>query len=256
MVATDANIANQEIHKTSFPHGMMESSFWKDTLYEVIGQMDPWDIDISELATEYASKVEQMKDMNFTIPANVVIVTAVLLRMKADIVGNIPISMDEFMPEFLEGDFDLFGELDPSAFSSAGDKLKREIEGDDGLPIHVKPKRIVKRRVTAVELINAIQGVLEEKTLKQKLKKEGNGNGNGKKELEIALTANITELIEETYQRVRDILSTKDVALFSEMAGNLEEKISLFLSLLYLSNNQRVKLEQESLYDEIFIKCA
>ena len=254
MVATDANIANQEIRKTSFPHEMMESSFWKDTLYEVIGQMDPWDIDISELATEYASKVEQMEDMNFTIPANVVIVTAVLLRMKADIVGNIPISMDEFMPEFLEGDFDLFGELDPSAFSSVGDTLKSEVTGEDGLPIKVNPKRIVKRRVTAAELINAIQGVLEEKTLKQKLKKEGNGNG--KKVMEIAIAANITELIEETYKRVMELISAKDVALFSEMADSLDEKISTLMSLLYLSNNQKVKLEQEHLYEEIFIKCA
>lgn len=256
MVATDANIANQEIRKTSFPHEMMESSFWKDTLYEVIGQMDPWDIDISELATEYASKVEQMTEMNFKIPANVVIVTAVLLRMKADIVGNIPISMDEFMPEFLEGEFDIFGELDPTAFSSVGDKLKSEIVDEDGLPINVKPKRVVKRRVTAVELINAIQEVLEEKTLRQKLKKEGNGNGNGRKEIEIALTVNIQELIEETYNRVMELISAKDVALFSEMANSLDEKISVFLSLLYLSNNQRVKLEQEKLYDEIFIKCA
>ena len=256
MVATDANIANQDIRKASFPHGMMENSFWKDTLYEVIGQMDPWDIDISELATEYASKVEQMEDMNFTIPANVVIVTAVLLRMKADIVGNIPISMDEFMPEFLEGEFDIFGELDPGAFSSAGDTLRREITGDDGLPINVKPKRIVKRRVTAVELINAIQGVLEEKTLKQKLKKEGNGNGNGKKVMEIAIAANITELIDETYKRVMELISSKDVALFSEMADSLDEKISTLMSLLYLSNNQKVKLEQEHLYDEIFIRCA
>jgi len=238
-------------------HGMIENSFWKDILYEVIGQMDPWDIDISELATEYASRVEGMEEMDFKVPANVVIVTAVLLRMKADIVGNIPITLDEFMPEFLEGgEFDLFGELDPSAFSSAGDKLKREIEGDDGLPIHVKPKRIVKRRVTAVELINAIQGVLEEKTLKQKLKSEGNGNGNGKKAMEIAISTNITELIDETYKRVVELISAKDVAVFSEMAGSIEEKISVLLSLLYLSNNQKVTLEQESLYDEIFIKCA
>jgi len=236
-------------------HEMIENSFWKDILYEIIGRMDPWDIDIGELATEYARRVEEMEDMNFKIPANVVIVTAVLLRMKADIVGNIPVSMEEFMPEFLEGEFNLFGEFDPAVFSAAGEQLKKEISSD-GLPIRVKPKRVVKRRVTAVELINAIQGVLEEKTLKQKLKKEGNGNGNGKRIMEIALTANIKELIEETYRRVMEIISTKEVAIFSEMVHNLDEKVSLFLSLLYLSNNQKVRLEQETLYDEIFIRGA
>jgi len=235
-------------------HEMIENSFWKDILYEIIGRMDPWDINIAELATEYAGRVEKMKEMNFKVPANVVIVTAVLLRMKADIVGNIPINMEEFMPEFLEAEFNLFGEFDPAAFSAVGEQLKREIAGEDGLPIRVKPRRVVKRRVTAVELINAIQDVLEEKTLKQKLKKEGNGNG--KKVMEIALTANIKELIEETYNRVMEILSTKDVALFSEMAHSLDEKISLFLSLLYLSNNQKVRLEQEQLYGEIFIRGA
>ncbi len=235
---------------------MIENSFWKDTLYEVIAQMDPWDIDITELATLYASRVEQMREMDFRMPANVLIVTAVLLRMKADVMGNIPISVDEFMPEFLDEDFDIFNGFDSAAFSSVGNTLKKEIVMEDRLPIKVKPRRIVKRRVTAVELINAIQKVLEEKTLKQKMRKEGNGRGSERRVMEITISANIQEMIEETYNRVMELISIRDVALFSEMANSLDEKVSTLMSLLHLSNDQKVKLEQKRLYDEIFIRCA
>ncbi len=63
------------------------TSFWRDILYEIISTMDSWDIDITLLASRYSTRVSEMEEMNFRIPANVVIVSAVLLRMKAQFVG-------------------------------------------------------------------------------------------------------------------------------------------------------------------------
>lgn len=66
---------------------LMESEdvTWRDILYEVLKGMNPWDVDLVELATRYSQKVDEMREMNFRIPANVVLVCSVLLRMKADI---------------------------------------------------------------------------------------------------------------------------------------------------------------------------
>jgi segregation and condensation protein A len=233
---------------------MIEKSFWKDILYEIISTLDPWNIDISELATRYSERVERMKEMNFRIPANVIIVSSVLLRMKADIMASIEVNPLEFRPDFEEG-MD-FGEFDIAAYSRIEPDENGE-NGDaipvEGMPIAVKPKRVPKRRVTAMELISAIQEVLEDRVVRERLRKEGNG----KRVLEIVLSKDIKELIEETYRKVVDILSKKknDFALFSEIVPTKKEIVPTFLSLLHLSNDQRVSLKQDRMYEEIFIKA-
>jgi chromatin segregation and condensation protein Rec8/ScpA/Scc1 (kleisin family) len=71
--------------------------------------------------------------------------------------------------------------------------------------------------------------------------------------LVIAMRTEIKFLIEETYERVIAILASKDSVMFSELAQSREEIVSTLISLLHLSNNQRLKLRQEKLFDEIYI---
>ncbi len=227
---------------------MIETSFWRDTLYEIISTMDPWDIDIAELATRYSKKVDKMQEMNFRIPANVVIVSSVLLRMKAEIAGfggNGAFNLDEFA-DYEDVSMDEFECAQPDGGHIGGGN------GDMIVPLDIKPKRVPKRRVTAMELIAAIQQVLEDKVIRKRIT-ESIGE---KKTIVININTDIRKLIEETYNRVIDILSRKDVALFSELANNRDEVISTFISLLHLSNKQRLKLTQEKIFDEIYIHSA
>jgi len=231
--------------------GMIEGSFWKDILYEIISTLDPWDINISELATRYSERVEKMQEMDFKIPANVVLVSSVLLRMKADIMASIEINPLEFAQDLDE--FVIFNEFDIDAYSQIETETIEKEDNGDMIPIAVRPKRVPKRRVTATELITAIQEVLEDRVIKQKLKKEGNG----RKIVEIILSRDIKELIEETYKKVSDILSKKknEFVLFSEIVPTKKEIVPTFMSLLHLSNNQRVSLKQKKMYEEIFIRA-
>lgn len=229
---------------------MIERSYWRDILYEIISTMDPWDINIAELATRYSAKVEKMREMNFRIPANVVLVSSILLRMKADIVASVNTDLLEFAAEEDSG-LD-FSELNIEAYSEAGNGVDASTVSDSrNIGLNISPKRVVKRRVTAAELIAAIQEVLEDRRIRNRLEKEC-GNI---RELQIPLSVDIKKLIEDTYQKVMSILSQKkdQVVLFSEMVPKKEEIIPTFLSLLHLSNDQRVSLKQERLYEEIFI---
>ncbi|HDH41175.1 MAG TPA: hypothetical protein ENG12_02035 [Candidatus Altiarchaeales archaeon] len=228
--------------------GMIEGSFWKDILYEIISTLDPWDIDIAELATRYSERVERMREMDFRIPANVVLVSSVLLRMKADIMASIEIDPSEFARDLDECPIN---EFDITTYPQV-ETVENE-DKDDILPITIKPKRVPKRRVTAVELIAAIQEVLEDRAIKQRLKKESNGG----KTVKIALSRGIKELIEETYKKVIDILSQKkkEFVLFSEIAPTKKDIVPTFISLLHLSNDRRISLEQKKIYDEIFIRA-
>jgi segregation and condensation protein A len=225
------------------------TSFWRDILYEIINTLDPWDIDISLLATRYSAKVSEMEEMNFRIPANVVIVSAVLLRMKAQFVGfsgaEQVFSPEDFMDE---SDLSMDGidlqDSDIASIIGAGNGGN----GGNGVDLMVKPKRVLKRRITALELIAAIQEVLEDKAIKSRIPDKP-----VERNLVIAIHTEIKFLIEETYERVMGILASKDSVMFSELAQGREEIVSTLISLLHLSNNQRLKLRQEKLFDEIYI---
>jgi len=214
---------------------------WRDILYEVIKGMNPWDINLSELATRYARRVEEMKEMNFRIPANVVLVSSVLLRMKAD-VFRIEDS-DPFLDNREAFEF-MFNSVVPTA----------AVEGNGGsreysISALLKPTRQLTRRVTAEELIGAIQKALEERSEKKyRLETQS-----GRRTLVVATDWDITHIIEEVYGRITEILKQRDFALFSELAGDRDEMIRVFTSILHLSNKQKVSLRQERIYEEIYI---
>lgn len=218
-----------------------EDLTWRDILYEVIKSMDPWDIDLTKLATRYSEKVRTMREMNFRIPANVVLVSSVLLRMKADILH--PTRSESYI-ELADSFNMLFGEEIPPISDS---------DVDDYTMV-IKPSRMPKRRVTASELIEAIQKVLEEKGTKKTLllqKKAG-------KETTIVVehSIDITTLIEETYSRIVEILTNQEVVLFSDLAKTRDEIISTFMSVLHLWNSDRVHLSQERIFEEIYIRSS
>lgn len=237
------SIENIENFTNTDIESMIETSFWKDTLYEIISIMNPWDIDIVELATHYSKRVEQMQEMNFRIPANVIIVCSVLLRMKSEIMGfggNGSLNPDEFSDPEDMGEF---------GYSQTEGRCMDGGNGEIFVPLEITPRRVPKRRVTAMELIAAIQQVLEDRIIRKKISEEFIE----KKTIVINLDADIRQLIKETYNRVMDILSRKDVVLFSELANSRDEIISTFVSLLHLSNKQKLKLTQRKIFDEIYI---
>ena len=232
---------------------MMRDMFWKDIIYEIISNMNPWDIDITHLASRYAKKVEDIEKTEFKTPANVIIVSSVLLRMKADIIASINFNPEEYRDDKVDDvDFISLDDFDPTLFADIPEEESAELVDWQAISLAVKPKRVPRRRVTAFELISAIQEVLEDKKIKEYEKK----NKKEKRFMKVEVKRDRGKIIEETYLRIMDILSNKNIVLFSEITNNREEVISTLVSLLHLSYKQKLKLKQEKLFDEIFIKAA
>ncbi|MBU0761460.1 MAG: segregation/condensation protein A [Candidatus Altiarchaeota archaeon] len=228
---------------------MMESedATWRDILMSVLEDMNPWDIDLVELATRYSRKVDEMTHMSFRLPANVVLVCSVLLRMKADILAP---KEEEFNDVSASLNFIFNGDYPIAALLNS--------EGEP-YPISIKPARALTRKVSANELIAAIQDALSERTkmierAQMKAARKALDAEEAPAEIYLEPQINILEAIEHTYARVMDILSSKEVALFSEMVKTKEDVVRVFLSLLHLSNTQKIALNQEQLFGEIYIK--
>lgn len=217
---------------------------WRDILYETIKEVNPWDINISELASRYAEKVRQMQEMNFRIPGNVLLVSSVLLRMKADILN--PVEAEPYND--LSDSFQFFfGEEIPQY--STSDNID---EKDYSLGII--PKRVIKRRVTADELIGAIEKALSEYNVKKSRLLDRKFQEEDVKVLVLSEDFDLPRIIEETYNTIINLLSKKEVVMFSELAKTKKEIISTFLSLLHLSNTEQVHLMQEKIFGEIYIR--
>jgi len=215
---------------------------WRDILYETLTGLDPWDINLGELASRYSQRVKQMREMSFKIPANVILVSSVLLRMKADILtpnkSEVYAELADSLNYLCDGEF---GEL----LKSLSDEETQEFE------IALRPQRVPKRRVTAQELISAIQKALEEQGARRQktLAKKGEDRN-----IVVEKDIDIIKLIEETYSRVAGLLSNKEVVLFSELAKTRDEIVSVLLSLLHLSNDSKLFLTQDNLFGEIYIR--
>lgn len=227
---------------------MMEAPHysWRDILQTVLEGMDAWNVDIVELASRYGRKVDEMMDLNFRLPANVVLVSSVLLRMKADL-----LSPDEKRDPYDLRDHMLF------VFDSNYpiDAILASGMEEDPYGIQAKPVRSLKRRVTADELIDALQSVLKENERKAERKYEALEVDVAEKEEDVLLKdeVSIVKLIEETYKSVLERLSGREEVVLSEFARTTEELITTFISLLHLVNDRKVALRQENLYGEVYI---
>ena len=114
---------------------------WKDMLYEIISTLDPWDVNIIELASRYSKKVDEMQKMDFHIPANVMLVSSILLRMKADVLH---------FSDLEEGEEEY--DYDCADYAEYGPEFDENLDMDFEIPIVLKPKRVQKRKVTELNL--------------------------------------------------------------------------------------------------------
>ena len=232
-------VNQEQVHELLFGQQLS----WQSIIYDLINseQLNPWDIDIGLLANKYLEKVKVLEEADFFVSSKVLLAASLLLRIKSDILlsNEIP-SLDDI----------LFGKEERKTYS------QERIELDEELPNLVPRTPLPRlRRVTLQELMlslgKAIQTenrrIKKEIILKQRLK-----------EAEIILPknlVNISERIGDIYKKIKNIFYDKEDKLaFSELLKLTEEdKILAFVSLLYLDSQQKIWIEQDNHFEEIWI---
>ena len=233
---------------------LVETLSWRDVLYEVISQMDPWDVDIGEVATRYSQKVDEMQRMDFKVPATVILVSSVLLRMKSYSLRFTELEGEESYNDVDE--FDEYMELEYEDFEEPFEDEVKELdfEGIDELSImdeeFIIPRRVPKRRITAIELIAAIREVLGDKRIKKRVR--------AKKEIQPVIipdNPDIKKLIDDVYRKIMKILYERKDVRFSELIDGKMGVIPvrIFISLLHLVNDQKLRVKQRRMFEDIFI---
>jgi segregation and condensation protein A len=228
-----SKLTEQDLLKT-----VIESESWEDVIYNIVSieGLDPWDIDIVKLADSFLKYIETVKMLDFRIPAKIVFVAAILLKLKVD--SLFPQEKEEEMtlPDVSEEEFKAFKERLEQI------KLSPPLE------------RMPSRPVTLDELIEALR-----KAMKVKERKEYRRHMLGKK---IANNIDVSEediekRIERLLKEIEDLckLLNREKIEFSRLVKKWEreEIVKQFLPLLYLTNRGDVTAEQEEFFKEIWV---
>lgn len=234
------NVGQEQIHDLLFG----EKLSWQSIIYDLINteQLNPWDVDICLLANKYLEKVKELEEANFFVSSKVLFAASLLLRIKSEIVLNrdLPV-LDDI----------LFGKKEQKSSS------QERIELDEDIP-ELVPRTPLPRlkKVTLQELMSALGKAI--KTENRRIEKEINVRRR-EKEVDVVIPKNVLNLKEKIsgiYGKLKTIFSGREERLaFSELfeLHGEEDKIAAFVSLLHLDNQQKVWLEQDGHFEEIWI---
>lgn len=214
---------------------MVAEPSWEDVIVKIVAeeQMDPWSIDIIRLANTFLIYVKKVEELDLRIPARFILIAAILLRMKSDVLTEKKEKM--FIPE--------------------SDK-----ESDENLrilasipPLQPPLKRIPLRNVTLNELINALRKAYEVQDRRVERKSRI------KRAVEFAVpapTEDITDRINKLLANINEALVEVDNIEFSRLVKRWGRKeiVEALIPLLHLAQDGKIDLHQEELFKEILVR--
>jgi segregation and condensation protein A len=214
---------------------IIEKESWEEIIYHIVSieKLDPWDVDLVKLADGFIKFISQVKELDFRIPAKVVFVAGILLRLKAE-----SLSLFEEEEKLAEGEV-------------TREEIRIPEVGELGIPL----KRVPKRQVTLEELIHALRKALavverrEERKKRARIRVEAEISGE-----------DIRERIEKVMNKINELmqkLKSEKIA-FKELVPKWERKeiVYNFIPILHLDQDRKIETEQEEFFKEIWIKKA
>lgn len=232
-------VSQEQIHSLLFSDALS----WQSIIYDLINteQLTPWDIDISLLANKYLERIRELEEANFFISSKVLLAAAILLRMKSEIL------LDYELPSL---DAMLFGKKEEKKY------VQERIELDEDIPFLIAKTPLPRyKKVSLEELMRALGKAIN--TENRRIKKVVLAK---QQEFETALylpkqQANIKDRIRDVYRRLNEVFKNREEKLaFSDFAGKSDsDRVATFVPLLHLDNQQKIWLEQEVAFEEIWI---
>lgn len=201
---------------------------WQEVLSSIVVEegMDPLNVDIIRLTDAFVFYLHRIKTFDFRIPARFILIAAILLRMKC-----------ELMLEEQEQKLEIKGTAPPAL-------------NIENVPLLLPPiERKPTRKVTLTELVTALNKAFEFKE-----RKEGK---------QIRLRRSVEKLIEpeeDIELRIKsifdEILRHGTIMKFSDIvpAWRRKDIVETFMSLLYLSQRGKVSCSQDEFFKDITIR--
>jgi segregation and condensation protein A len=220
---------------------------WQNIIYDLVrvDGMNPWDIDISEIAHKFLELLKKLREMDFRISGKVVLASALLLKLKSDRLLEDDIAAFDNLMSSVDDPGELLDEL---ALDDGGPK-REKILAPGLMPRTPQPR---KRKVSVYDLIGALEKALEVEWRRPVYVEP---------KVKIRMPENFVdmgELIQDVYHKVEAYYGEPEKPkrlTFSELipSDSKEDKVYTFIPLLHLENQRKVDMYQEIHFGEIEI---
>lgn len=224
------------------------------------GQIDPWNINIAQVADQYLQAVSEIKASDLRVTGKTLLFLAILLRMKSDQLAGInyldPPIEAEFPEDYLDSDLEQEEEsarIPRTSFQSLEEVIARRTSA--------KQHRI--RQVTLNDLIFELKRYEElekARALKEKVEKADRRRMRDYSALTVDEIENLAheEFLEETILSLKEVLEEilihqQQISLSDLVRRGKIDKISAFLALLFLEARGEVAMAQEEFYAEVYV---
>jgi len=218
---------------------IIKEESWEELIYNIVSYegMNPWDVDIIKLTDSFIKYIENLRVLDFRIPAKVVLVAAIMLKLKSDVLSPLKLEESEFFPKGQE--------LSPEFL-----QISQQLEN-----LELKPpmERHVKRRVTLDELVDALKKAMRVENKKERIKRTLGKRIRREIGDEVDIEIRIKTLMSSIDGLLSKLKSSKVPFTRIVEKWEREEIVKHLMPLLYLSSRGRVNTEQEEFFKEIFI---
>lgn len=224
------------------------------------GKIDPWNIDIADIADKYMLHISESKSNNLRLSGRALFFLAVLLKLKSNVlVGIDPIQFEPIAP--IDPEYD---DSDDSRFS---DDMYYQDLPDNVIPIEdiIQRRTSVKlnrnRIVTLKDLIRQLE-FYEELDKKQALKNSLERAKRRVQSYKNMSNEDIINLAQEEYIETSVKVLQENLTKIFEKEEKVElntltllglDKITAYIALLFLSVKSEFDIQQEEFYSDLYV---
>ena len=216
---------------------------WQSIIYELVraDEMDPWDINISELSKSYIKTLKKLQSFDVRISGKVVLAAAILLNIKSTRLLDEESRLDDLINPPAVEDEEGAGSQEFSLAGIPSDRLTL-------IPRTPQPR---KRKISVFDLVEALQKALE--VSKRRILRD----------IEPAempvfdKRVDITKIIMDLHKKISAMLSGGKLT-FLQLAGSgrREDQVATLVPLLHLTTQGKVDIMQQQHFGEIEITEA
>ncbi len=238
--------SQEEVNRLIFDE---ENISWKSMLMELVktGQINPWDINISDIADKFLKILKDLNSMNFRVSGKIILASALLLKLKSEsLLEEDIIALDTLLNQSDEP-IELLDDLEDAFFEDSPEQKH------DELKLYPKTPQPRKRKVSIYDLISALENAFEVKQRRKNYIFKQNMTIPEKK-------TDISELMNNIYKDIKAYFKkdTKAELNFNELlpTESKADKVLTFIPLLHLENQNKIELMQEKHFSPITIRLS
>jgi len=222
------------------------------------GKIDPWNIDIVDITDKFLHALVEMKSNNLRLTGRTLFFAAVLLRLKSDILEGIDPLKD--LEEAYNACED-FGDDETSSPAEEYINKNNVISLEDAISRRSSVRLNRQRTVTLKDLIKQLE--FYEKADKMRALKNAQDRAKRRVRnyadfspddiIEIAHEEYIEDGLEKLHHILLKLFETNEKIELSELSETGMDKISTYITLLFLSARSRIDLVQDKFYSDLYI---